>query len=60
MNESRYTYQPSPPTPTVVEKDGFLSIEWPDPKPEQFLISSDLFAVMVALINEARGLSDLG
>lgn len=48
-----------PSSPVIQVIDGKLHITWPDPKPEAFLISSELFERMVSLVNHGSDLSSL-
>ena len=45
-----------PDEPIVREVEGFLEIEWPDPRPEQFPISAGLFEQLINQENQRRSL----
>lgn len=38
-------------TPVVRDVDGVLVIDWPHPRPRDFMISAEVFEALVALAN---------
>ena len=43
--------------PTVTDRDGTLTVEWPEGREDVFLIRSSLFEAMIADVNDGRRLA---